>query len=803
MGDGLLEALKVVDLSQGIAGPLATMILADQGAQVTKVEVPGGDPYRRQSGYRVWQRGKRSAEVDLTTDKGRRVLLGLVRDADVVVDSFSPGTAAKLGLGWDVLSATNPRLIGCSITGYGTTKHQERPALDALVQARTGLFYDQKGRRGTAMSYIAGQLPAPELDAPAGMVRGADRDGPVFPRTTWPSLGAAYLASLGIAGALLSRERTGRGQRVETSLLQGALAAVALNWQRVEHPEETLYWMWPVDSRSIEGLFECADGRWVHHWVVRPEWATSAAAGDELTAVPLKAADRLGMEIGDLMVGNLLYPDLREAFLKFPSADWIRVGEESGVGVALVRSPTEALSDPSFIADGCVVTVEDALEGRIRHVGPVLEFPAYPGRVQGPMADVGQHTADVVAEALADSKPAATIEKPAASGSERGPLDGIRVLDFGLGVAGPFGPKLLADLGADVIKVNAMYDSFWTGTHMGLGTNRGKRSIAIDLKSPAGRAVLDRLLATTDVVATNWRPGAAARLGLAYHQLHERFPRMVVCNSRGYEKGPRSDLPGTDQTAAALTGQEYADGAMSHGNPPLWSRSGMGDTGNAFLSAIAIVHALAHRERTGEGIEVSTSIVNADLLATSWAWIHEDGTLGEVAEVDAGQYGLGPGYRLYEAADQWLFLACTTAAEWATTQRLLLGAEQPDGSGDGAAKLLEQEIAGRRAADVFNLLDGAGVPVEVVNESFCREVFDDPELLERGWISRTWAGGVGVFEDPGLLVQLSDNPCAVLRGPSRCGQHTREIMLELGYTGAEIDDSVSAKSVLDLPVHAG
>ena len=93
-----------------------------------------------------------------------------------------------------------------------------------------------------------------------------------------------------------------------------------------------------------------------------------------------------------------------------------------------------------------------------------------------------------------------------------------------------------------------------TGTHMGLGTNRGKRSVALNLKHDGGRVALDRLIERADVVTTNWRPGAAARLGLDYETLHERFPRLIFCNSRGFEKGPRSELPGTDQTAAALTG---------------------------------------------------------------------------------------------------------------------------------------------------------------------------------------------------------------------------------------------------------
>ena len=208
-GPRLLDGLKVIDLSWGIAGPMTTMILADQGARVTRIERPGGDPFRMQSGYRVWHRGKRSAVIDLKSAGGRDRLLALAARADVVVDSFAPGTADRLGIGWDVLNDANPRLIGCSITGYGTTRHRDRPALDALVQARTGLMFDQRGRRGGPMAYISGFVPRADLDAPDGMIRGADRDGPVFPRSNWPSLGAAYNASLGIAAALLARERTG------------------------------------------------------------------------------------------------------------------------------------------------------------------------------------------------------------------------------------------------------------------------------------------------------------------------------------------------------------------------------------------------------------------------------------------------------------------------------------------------------------------------------------------------------------------------------------------------------------------
>ncbi len=698
-------------------------------------------------------------------------------------------------------------LITCSITGYGRhVASRDRPADDALVAARTGLLYDQRGRRGSAMEYINRRPgPLPEFDAPEGLVRGAARPGPVFPRTSWASLGAMYFATLGIAAALRARQTTGTGQWVETSLLQGALAAVCLNWQRVEDPDAPLYWMWPVDARSIEGLYECADGRWVHHWTVRPRWVLASAEGDELGTVTLDTAyrddpDRVPMDPEGLVTGTVLHPMLADAFKKFPAAAWVKAGEQAGIGVAPVRSPGEALADESFLADGCVVEVDDPDVGRIRHVGAVLEFSATPGGVAGPAPRPGEHTKAVRAESTTSSS-APERAAPSAAGTLATPLEGVRVIDLGLGVAGPFTGRALADLGADVIKVHALHDTYWAGTHMGLGTNRGKRSVAVNLKDERGRRVLDALVERADVVMTNWRPGAASRLGVDYESLRARYPRLVYCNTRGYEKGPRSDLPGTDQSAAALTGVEWEDGGCDAGNPPQWSRSGMGDTGNAMLAAIAIVAALYHRDRTGEGQAVSTSIVNAQLLASSYAWIHADGTPADWGHVDGEQTGLSPFYRLYACADdRWLFVAAPR-----TEQRSRLG----DAVGDEVASLddpdkiaatLETRFLERPATEWFAVLDAAGVPVEIVDEDFCRALFDAPEARAAQLVAQTWVHGVGRFEDPGLLVNLSDTPGTIQRGPCLCGEHSREILLEHGYTAEEIDELSNDRVVLDAAI---
>ncbi len=798
---GTFQDLHVLDLSWGIAGPMTTMFLVDNGADVVRIERPEGDPFIRQSGYRVWNRGKRSVVLDLHSDVGLRHFTDLARTADIVIDSFSAGTMEELGIDHESLSRDNPALITCSITAYGDhSEHRDRPGYDGLVAARTGLLFDQKGRRGTAMEFICGRPgPHPEFDAPEGLVRGTDRDGPIFPRTPWPSIGAAYFATLGIAAALRARQRSGLGQRVTTSLLQGVLGAACLNWQRVEDPDAPLYWMWPVDSRSIEGLYQCADGKWVHHWTLRPRWVLAAAEGEKLTAVEPDAAyrddpDRVSMESDGLLTGIFLHPLLTAAFKKFPSDEWVRAAEEAGLGITTVRSPGEALADKSFLADGCVVEMDDPDEGRIQHAGPLLEFSATPGSVRGPAPRPGEHTDEVLGAAVSRSK---TSVVPLLAEDLPHPLAGIRVLDLGLGVAGPFTGRVLADLGADVIKVNALHDTYWSGTHMGLGTNRGKRSIALNLKNAAGRAVLDRLLEDADVLALNWRPGAAGRLGLDYESLRNRHPRLVYCNTRGYEKGPRSELPGTDQNAAAMTGTEWEDGACDAGNPPLWSRSNMGDTGNALLAAIAIAAALYHREKTGEGQAVSTSIVNAGLLHTSYAWIREDGTEADWGHVDAGQFGLSPYYRLYPCASgEWIFLAAVTPFE---QERLfdLLPDSPDDDDAESLALWLGSYFEETDATEAFRVLDDGGVPIEIVDEEFCRNIFDDVEARRLNLVSETWSSAVGRFEDPGLLVNIRPAQPVIQRGPCACGQHTSEILRELGYSEDDITTMIDERAVLD------
>jgi crotonobetainyl-CoA:carnitine CoA-transferase CaiB-like acyl-CoA transferase len=775
MAAGPLDGISVVEVSRGIAGPMAGMLLGRAGASVTRVSAPGPDPYAHPAGDRVWNRGKRRASLDQLAD--------LASSADVVIEAFSPDSP---GVDWD---AANPRLVRCSITGYGQdNRHADRPGIDALVAARTGLHWEQRGWPGGNLHRLSGAASLPphtDVPVPDGCVDGASRDGPLFPYSAWPSLGAAFLATLGVSTALLVRDSTGRGQRVETSLLQGALLATAMTWQRVADPDAPGLWAWPFDQRAPKGFFRCADGRWIQNWVQRPGFILGAGSGADGRLAPPEGfvasrhdPDRLGTGPEDLLTLQSLQPLMVESCGRFPSSEWVAAAGAAGVPLQVVRSPEEALSDPDLLADGCVAEVDDPDLGRVRELGQPYRIVA-----AGPV--LGADTAR--------DEPHPPQER------RRPPLDGVTVLDLGMAVAGPFGTQMLADLGADVVKVNSLTDHYWAANHIAFSCSRGKRSIALDLKRPEGMAVLHRLVARADVVHHNMRYDAAERLGVDDASLRRIRPDLVYCHVRGFERGgQRETRPGNDQMGAAVAGVSWEDGGCADGGRPLWSLTSMGDTGAGMLSAIGVVQALRERRRTGRGQFVDTSIVAACLVNTSYAFVAADGTGAAASRprLDRDQLGLGPLYRLYRTGDDgWLCLAAVTDAHWDALRRALgPDGPGPDGRSDpeALAELLKRVFAKRSAAEWFEVLDGAGVPCEVSSPTFALEVFDDPELAAKGWTVSYPHPAVGRVDQLGTLVDLSDTPGRIGGPPLVVGERSRDVLRQLGYEPDEIDGLVAA-----------
>jgi crotonobetainyl-CoA:carnitine CoA-transferase CaiB-like acyl-CoA transferase len=787
----VLNGIRVVDLSWGVAGPVAGMLLSDHGADVVKVEPPGGDPFRGTPGYEVWLRGRRSVVLDLRETDGRARLLELVDGADVLLESFAPGTLDQLGLASEDLLARNPALVHCSITGYGRHRaHRDRPGYDALVAARTGIWDVQRGELGGAVTYMHGEEAfLPDLEIPEGMEPGSPREGPIFTYTPWLSMGAAFLATVGINAALLARLRTGRGQRVETSLLQAAVSATASKWLRVERPDAKGFRSWIYDRRAPKGFFKCSDGRWVEQWVPNPQFVLTSADGDTLELRrgvdrALNDPDRIEPDPENIVVLAHYFPLMQEAFARFPSEEWVEVGRKAGVPLQPVRTPEEALQDEALLAEGAVTDVPHPRHKSLRQAGVLYGLSATPGRVQGAPPSIGQHSSEVLAERR-------SAPEFSGSGDQRPPLDGVTVLDLGFAVAGPFGTQVLADLGANVIKVNTWRDPYWHSRHIAYGANRGKRSIGIDLKTPEGLEVFHRLLEKADVVHSNMRRDALRRLKCDEASLRDVNPDIIYCHTRGFDRGPRSDSPGNDQTGCSLAGVTWEDGGVRHGGKPFWSMTSLGDTGNGFFSAIGVIQALYHRARTGEAQAVDTSILNAGLLVASMAALKPDGSALPRPELDGMQLGLSPYYRLYRSRDGWVCVAAVTDAH----RQALLAAT--DSGPEPVFGSLEPWFADRTASEAWNTLEQAGVPSEICDGEFGRHIYEDPEMQEHELVVRQQHPKLGRFEHFGKTITFSETPERIFGPPPVCGQHTREILHENGFDDTEIDKLVEARAIFE------
>ncbi len=375
-------------------------------------------------------------------------------------------------------------------------------------------------------------------------------------------------------------------------------------------------------------------------------------------------------------------------------------------------------------------------------------------------------------------------------------LAGLRILELTQVMAGPFCGQVLADMGADVVKVeppegDSTRESL--GTAAFLAVNRNKRSVALDLKTPEHQAVLHRLVAETDVLLENYRPGVAARLGADWETLCELNPRLIYASVSGFgQTGPYAQRPGYDLIAQGLSGVMSVTGEP--GGDPVKCGIPISDLSAGLFCAVAILSAVVARERTGRGQRIDTSLFEAALALSIWETAELWGT-GRTPQPLGSAHRLSAPYQALRTREGYITVGANNQRLW---QRLCDAIGRPELAADerfatNDARManrealeaeLESALAARSTDDWVAVLSEAGVPCGPIHDY--RQVFEDPHTQAREMEVRLDHPVEGRISALGIPVKLSETPGSVRRPAPLLGEHTAEVLGEAGFSDAEI-----------------
>lgn len=723
----MLNDLRIVELAEGMAAQVAGLMLAELGADVLKIERPGGDPARGTAPFANWNRGKRSLELDLGSAGGLAALRQRLSGADVLLHQLTPRRARELGLDDASLARAFPGLVVCGITGSPYNHPDvERSDDELLVAARLGVLYENDGYRA----------------------------GPIVWRYRAGHWGAAHLAAAGILARLVMRLETGRGGPVHTSIVQGHLCNMAMVWVRNSEgpmPNPPIY---PPGPRPLNiQLFECRGGEFLQ--VMDPtrqfDWASLPTMWDVL-------AEGIDIETEE---------GLREAFRQRPRDAWLADLRAADVAVEPALPMGEMLRLDEVIANGYAIAVDDPELGRTIQPNTPFHSDATlnTGRPAPRRGEGGERDWPV--------SPVATGK----GGAVASPLAGVRVLDLGMFLAGPMAPSMMGDMGADVIKVEPLTGDRMRFMHRYFqAAARSKRSLALDLTRPEAQDILARLVRWAEIVHHNLRFKGAEKLGLTEAGLKRHNPDIAFSYVSAYgQRGTRGNWPGYDSIFNAVAGWEFEN--AGEGNPPLFNRPGTMDLLSAQSCLVACMASLHARRATGKSYMTQTSLLGVSALSQGERLILPDGSLSPIERLDHDQTGFGPYHRIFEAADGWIAIAAHSEAERAGV-RAVLGADE---AGFAAS------VRSRPSAELLAAFAQAGVPSDpVAFENAMNAFFDQALNREIGLVSALPHPVFGIVEQPGAFWCFPDIAMKIERACPTIGQHSDEIMREIGFSDAEI-----------------
>ena len=750
---GALDGIRILDFTQGLAGPMACMLLADLEADVIVIEPPGGDRLRDHPGYVCWNRNKRRIALDLEKEADLAAVRELLATADAAVFDDSLALREELGLDAAALAQHHPALLCCELPHWGAPGWWSRlPVNDTLLW----------GLGGGAFAQFSWD------DVPVQLVT--------------PQLGYAHamLAAGAIAAGLYERARSGLGQRLEVSGVH-ALASIQSGLALRSNDPNRRRALGARGTAPHYKLYQCADGEWLFLATLLPHHFTAALeALDLLDVWEIEGVEGRFENIMLPGVARHVRARLERRFAELSRADALRVLHEAGVPRGPVGRRDAWFAGETVAANGMRAVLEDPELGRV-------ELPGLPLRLSDTPASLRHLARTATLAELRQPNPvprASEAPRPAWRG--QGPLEGIRVLDLGVIIASPFASAILANLGADVIKVEPPEGDAFRRYGLGfVGYNQGKRSVALDLKQTEGRRAFHDLVRRVDVICDNYRPGVLERLGIDYATLSRINPGLVHASVTAYgSSGPAADDPGFDPLLQAQSGLM---GAQGGDDEPVFHQVPVNDTASAMVTVLGIVAALYARERTGRGQRVETSLASQSVLCQSGELVRH---AGRPPSPRGGRdcLGLSALERFYAAADGWLGVACAEPAhlrglcrvighpEWAERPFAESRSEPWDGE---LAGQLAAEIEGRPREELLARLRERGVPAAPATR--VEELHANPLHLANRFFLDIEHPEFGPLTTVRGFADFERTPGGFARRAPLLGEHDAEVLAELGF----------------------
>ena len=782
-----LDGIHVVDLAGTVATAYCGKLFRDLGAEVTNLEPPGkGHPIRglppfhpgaatpEASGLATYlSLGKQSVAVDAGDEGG----LAFLRAADVILDA-DPGLNRQL----------EADQIGLSISWFGAGgPYAGRAATDQVISTHIG----------------------------AVRAVGPAEGPPILTTGHTPQIVAGTLAYVGGVGHLLAREcgRLTAPIHLDVSVFEAAMCITepgppgTLATGEIR-PRVGINRFWPTYPT---GIYPCRDG-WLGVTTVTPsQWRSLCSM---LGLPELGSEPRYQISINRLEDADAIDAALGPRFLERTALEWVEAGQAARVPLALAPTPAELFELDQFRDRGAWVEAEHPDQGRFATAGTPFRLHRTPAAAGGRAPRLGEHNGNVPKPPAARRQPSGAAEMPASAARRPGLLQDIRIVDLTMGWAGPLASRQLADMGAEVIKVEScQYFDWWRGwesTPESIeqklyeqstafnSANRNKFGITLDLTSRRGKGLLLRLVAISDAVIENYTASVLPKLGLAYNRLCEVNPELVMVSMPPFGASGRwMNHRAYGSTVEQASGLPHLNGRAE--DPPTMQHVAFGDPIAGINAAAALLTALRHRRRTGEGQYVDLSHVQSMFPLAAHGLV-EQAIRGEPPARCGGRHSLHAPWGVYPCigAEPWITITVETDEQW---RRLcgVLGMDGTEPRFDAASGRKESEDnLDRAVAARTHLHDGmalerrlaaAGVPAAVVRNTL--DVLYDPHLEARGywqWRERAFVGDQPNASAPYRPVGGDSGPYAVEWPAPTLGQHGREVLSRLlGLSEAELD----------------